>query len=38
MEYDPMISEKFNGLHQGMFTIDIKPKPISEILNDISRL
>jgi phosphoribosylformylglycinamidine synthase len=35
MEYDPMISEKFKGLHQGMFTIDIKPKPILEI-NDIT--
>ena len=28
--FDPMISEKFNGLHQESFTIDINPK---EILN-----
>ena len=28
--FDPMISEKFNGLHQKSFTIDINPK---EILN-----
>ncbi|WMI69925.1 phosphoribosylformylglycinamidine synthase [Mangrovimonas sp. YM274] len=29
--YDPMISEKFNGLHQESFTIDIKPEPILDI-------
>ncbi|WP_223034967.1 phosphoribosylformylglycinamidine synthase [Hanstruepera marina] len=33
--YDPMISEKFNGLNQESFTINIKPEPIIEI-NDIS--
>ena len=30
-DFDPMISEKFNGLHQEMFTIDIQPEPILEI-------
>ncbi|WP_299224538.1 phosphoribosylformylglycinamidine synthase [uncultured Psychroserpens sp.] len=34
-DYDPMISEKFNGLHQDTFTIDIQPEPIVEIV-DIS--
>ncbi|MCF7568578.1 phosphoribosylformylglycinamidine synthase [Sabulilitoribacter arenilitoris] len=29
--FDPMISEKFNGLHQESFTIDIKPEPILDI-------
>ncbi|MGJ5641596.1 phosphoribosylformylglycinamidine synthase [Formosa sp. S-31] len=29
--YDPMISEKFNGLHQESFTINIKPEPILDI-------
>ncbi|MCF1191966.1 phosphoribosylformylglycinamidine synthase [Mangrovimonas sp. AS39] len=29
--YDPMISEKFNGLNQESFTIDIKPEPILDI-------
>ena len=33
--YDPMISEKYNGLHQDIFTIDIQPEPILEI-EDIS--
>ncbi|PQJ78679.1 phosphoribosylformylglycinamidine synthase [Polaribacter porphyrae] len=30
-DFDPMISEKFNGLNQDSFTIDIKPEPILEI-------
>ncbi|TJY36157.1 phosphoribosylformylglycinamidine synthase [Pontimicrobium aquaticum] len=30
-DYDPMISEKFNGLHQKSFTIDVKPEPILNI-------
>ncbi len=30
-DYDPMISEKFNGLHQDSFTINIQPDPILEI-------
>ncbi|WP_406600950.1 phosphoribosylformylglycinamidine synthase [Mangrovimonas aestuarii] len=29
--YDPMISQKFNGLNQDTFTIDIQPEPILEI-------
>ncbi len=29
--YDPMISEKYNGLDQESFTIDIEPEPILEI-------
>lgn len=33
-DYDPMISQKFNGLNQDTFTIDIEPEPIKEI-NDI---
>ena len=32
-EYDPMISEKFNELHQSIFTINIQPEPILEIEN-----
>ena len=35
-EFDPMISQKFSGLDQDMFTIDIKPEPILEI-DDIDR-
>ncbi|MBO6607039.1 phosphoribosylformylglycinamidine synthase [Psychroserpens sp.] len=31
MGYDPMISEKFNGLHQSTFDIDIEPEAILEI-------
>ena len=27
-DFDPMISEKFNGLHQDSFTINILPEPI----------
>ncbi|TBN04795.1 phosphoribosylformylglycinamidine synthase [Hyunsoonleella flava] len=30
-DYDPMISEKFNGLNQDTFTIDIAPEPILDI-------
>ncbi|WP_136481918.1 phosphoribosylformylglycinamidine synthase [Cognatitamlana onchidii] len=30
-EFDPMISEKFNGLDQESFTIDIEPEPILNI-------
>ncbi|MEC3908332.1 phosphoribosylformylglycinamidine synthase [Tamlana sp. 2201CG12-4] len=29
--FDPMISEKFNGLNQESFTIDIEPEPILDI-------
>ncbi|REH48806.1 phosphoribosylformylglycinamidine synthase [Tenacibaculum gallaicum] len=29
--FDPMISQKFNGLHQETFTIDVQPEPILEI-------
>ena len=31
--FDTMISEKYNSLHQQIFTIDIKPEPILEITN-----
>jgi phosphoribosylformylglycinamidine synthase len=34
-DYDPMISEKFKGLNQETFTINIKPEPILNI-EDIS--
>ena len=34
-DFDPMISEKYNGLNQDSFTIHIQPKPILEI-DDIS--
>jgi len=30
-DYDPMILQKFDGLHQETFTIDIEPDPIFEI-------
>jgi phosphoribosylformylglycinamidine synthase len=30
-DFDPMISEKFNSLHQDSFTIDIKPEAILNI-------
>jgi phosphoribosylformylglycinamidine synthase len=30
-DYDPMISQKFNGLHQNSFTIDIEPEAILDI-------
>ena len=32
-EYDPMIYQKFNGLNQDTFTINIEPEPILEIDN-----
>ncbi|SFD21695.1 phosphoribosylformylglycinamidine synthase [Algibacter pectinivorans] len=32
-DFDPMISEKFNGLNQESFTIDIKPEPILDIVD-----
>jgi len=32
-DFDPMISEKFNGLNQDSFTINIEPEPIIEIDN-----
>ena len=34
-DFDPMISEKFSGLTQDSFTIDIQPEPILNI-EDIS--
>ncbi len=34
-DFDPMISQKFNGLNQESFTIDIAPEPILDI-EDIS--
>ena len=30
-DYDPMMSEKFNGLNQESFTIDVQPEPILDI-------
>ncbi len=30
-DYDPMLSQKYNGLSQDVFTIDIQPEPILEI-------
>ncbi len=30
-EFDPMISQKFNGLHQDTFTIDVEPEAILDI-------
>lgn len=32
-DFDPMISQKFSGLNQETFTIDIQPEPILEIDN-----
>jgi phosphoribosylformylglycinamidine synthase len=32
-DFDPMISEKFNGLNQDMFTINIEPEAILDIKN-----
>lgn len=29
--FDPMLSQKFNGLGQDIFTIDIKPEPVLEV-------
>lgn len=31
--FDPMISQKFNGLNQETFTINIEPEPIKDITN-----
>ena len=31
MAFDPMLSQKYNSLGQGIYTIDIKPEPILEI-------
>ena len=33
LDFDPMISQKFNSLNQNTFTINIKPKPILNIKN-----
>ncbi|MCC5923352.1 MAG: phosphoribosylformylglycinamidine synthase, partial [Crocinitomicaceae bacterium] len=30
-DFDPMLAQKFNGLHQEIFTINIQPEPILEI-------
>lgn len=30
-DFDPMISQKFNGLHQDTFTIDVEPEAILDI-------
>ena len=30
-DFDPMLSQKYNGLDQNIFTIDIKPEPVLEI-------
>lgn len=30
-DFDPMLSQKYNELHQDIFTINIKPEPILEI-------
>ena len=30
-DFDPMLSQKFESLHQDIFTIDIKPEPILDI-------
>src|SRR5690554_2495582 len=30
-DFDPMIAQKFESLHQDMYTINIKPEPILEI-------
>ncbi|MEW7291531.1 phosphoribosylformylglycinamidine synthase [Aquimarina sp. 2304DJ70-9] len=34
-DFDPMLSQKYNGLNQEIYTIDIEPEPILEI-DDIS--
>ncbi len=31
--FDPMLSQKYDKLHQGLFTINIKPEPILDISN-----
>ncbi len=35
LDFDPMLSQKYQGLNQDIFTIDIQPEPILEI-DDIS--
>src|SRR5690606_6501429 len=30
-DFDPMVSQKFSGLTQELYTIDISPEPIREI-------
>ncbi|TZF81549.1 phosphoribosylformylglycinamidine synthase [Pedobacter sp. BS3] len=30
-DYDPMLSQKYNGLHQDIYTIHIQPEPVLEI-------
>src|SRR5690606_8943978 len=30
-DFDPMVSQKFAGLSQGLYTIDISPEPVTEI-------
>ncbi|WP_106145640.1 phosphoribosylformylglycinamidine synthase [Flagellimonas meridianipacifica] len=35
-DYDPMLSQKYKGLHQSIFNIDIVPEPIKEI-DDIEK-
>ena len=31
--FDPMLSEKYNGLHQDIFSVNIQPDPILEIVD-----
>ncbi|CAM1333133.1 phosphoribosylformylglycinamidine synthase [Tenacibaculum aestuariivivum] len=31
LDFDPMISQKYNGLHQNSFKVDIQPEPILNI-------
>ena len=31
--FDPMLSEKYNGLHQNIFSVNIQPDPILEIVD-----
>lgn len=33
--YDPMLSQRYNGLHQNIFDIDVSPEPIHPV-NDIA--
>jgi len=33
LDFDPMLSAKYNGLHQDIFNINIEPEPILEIDN-----
>ncbi len=30
-DFDPMLFQKYNGLHQNIFTVNIKPEPVLEI-------